>query len=248
MKPFANLTAIVTGAASGIGHAIALALMKEGGSVCGVDRNAAALEALLADWPDQFRPVPCDLMKASHWTAWLQNTAPPHLLVNAAGISLQSDLSNESDPAWDEIMAVNLNAARLASTVLSTRMERGSKIVNITSVHAWLVERNNLAYGVAKAALGQMTRALAVELAPKGILVNALAPGFVDTPMSRATGVNELETEGFKQNYLESGRIPLQRAAEASEIAAAALFLLSPGNTYITGQTLVVDGGLSLTL
>jgi NAD(P)-dependent dehydrogenase (short-subunit alcohol dehydrogenase family) len=89
---------------------------------------------------------------------------------------------------------------------------------------------------------------LAVELAPVGILVNAVAPGFVDTPMSRATGVNELETEWFKNQFVKNGRIPLRRAAASEEIADGVLFLAARTNSYVTGHVLVMDGGLTLTL
>ncbi len=94
----------------------------------------------------------------------------------------------------------------------------------------------------------QLTRCSAVELAPYGILVNAVAPGFVDTPMSRASGVNELETDWFRNNYIASGRIPLGRPARPEEMVGAVFFLAGPENTYITGQVVTVDGGLTLTL
>jgi len=95
--------------------------------------------------------------------------------------------------------------------------------------------------------MDQLTRTLAVELAPHNILVNGVAPGFVDTAMSVVNGVNELETDTFRDLYVKRRRIPLARASQPDEIARVILFLAGPENTYITGQTVVVDGGLSIT-
>jgi len=102
-------------------------------------------------------------------------------------------------------------------------------------------------YNTAKGAVDQLTRCLAVEWAPHGILVNGVAPGFVDTPMSIVDGVNELETPDFQEIYVRRRRIPLARAAQPEEIAQVVRFLASDRCTYITGHTIVVDGGLSIT-
>jgi NAD(P)-dependent dehydrogenase (short-subunit alcohol dehydrogenase family) len=100
---------------------------------------------------------------------------------------------------------------------------------------------------MAKGAMDQLTRTLALELAPHSILVNSVAPGFVDTPMSVTDGKSELESEWFKTNYVQQRRIPLARAARPAEVAQAILWLASPLNTYVNGHVLVVDGGLSVT-
>jgi 3-oxoacyl-[acyl-carrier protein] reductase len=100
---------------------------------------------------------------------------------------------------------------------------------------------------MAKAALNQYCRVLAKELAPRGILCNAIAPGFVRTPMSVVEGVNELESEWFRQNYVDGHHLPLRRAGEPEEIAGVAFFLAGPDATYITGQVLTVDGGCTIT-
>jgi NAD(P)-dependent dehydrogenase (short-subunit alcohol dehydrogenase family) len=100
---------------------------------------------------------------------------------------------------------------------------------------------------MAKAAINQYCRVLAVELAPRGILVNAIAPGFIDTPMSVIGGVNELESDWFKRNYVLGHHLPLRRAAQPEEIAGVALFLAGPDASYITGQVIIVDGGLTIT-
>jgi 3-oxoacyl-[acyl-carrier protein] reductase len=126
-------------------------------------------------------------------------------------------------------------------------MKEGGRIVHITSIHGERGEGGASAYGMAKAALNQYCRALAIELAPRGILVNAIAPGFVDTPMSVSGGVNELETDWFRQNYVAGHHLPLRRAARPEEIAGVAWFLAGPDASYITGQVLTVDGGLTVT-
>jgi NAD(P)-dependent dehydrogenase (short-subunit alcohol dehydrogenase family) len=125
---------------------------------------------------------------------------------------------------------------------------RGSgRIVNVTSVHATNGETASLGYDTAKAGLEAATRSLAIELGPRGVLVNSVAPGFVRTRMSVVGGGDELESEWFRQIYLDHGRLPLRRAAEPAEIAAAVSHLVSPDNTYLTGQRIVVDGGLLVT-
>jgi 3-oxoacyl-[acyl-carrier protein] reductase len=114
-------------------------------------------------------------------------------------------------------------------------------------VHASNGEASSLAYDSAKAGLEAATRSLAIELGPRGVLVNSVAPGFVRTRMSVVDGADELESQWFRQIYVEHGRLPLRRAAEPAEIAAAVAHLISPDNTYLTGQRIVVDGGLIAT-
>ena len=127
-------------------------------------------------------------------------------------------------------------------------MPNGGRIIHITSIHGERAEAGTSAYAMAKAALNQFCRGLAVELAPRGILVNAIAPGFIDTEMSiRADGVNELETEWFRMNYVEGHHLPLRRAGQPEEIAGVAAFLAGPDASYLTGQVITVDGGLSIT-
>jgi 3-oxoacyl-[acyl-carrier protein] reductase len=127
-------------------------------------------------------------------------------------------------------------------------MKDDGRIIHITSIHHERVAQGSSAYGMAKAAVTQLTRSLAIELAPRNILANAIAPGFVDTPMSiKADGKNELESEWFKNNYIKYDHLPLQRAAKPEDIAGAAWFLAGPDASYITGSVLTVDGGLTIT-
>ena len=136
----------------------------------------------------------------------------------------------------------------LARTAGLRMAARGTgRIVNITSVHATVGEAGTLAYDSAKAGLEAATRTLAIELGPRGVLVNSVAPGFVRTRMSVVDGVNELDSAWFRDIYQGHGKLPLRRAAEPGEIAGAVSYLVSASNTYVTGQRMVVDGGLTVT-
>ncbi|MBO0790683.1 MAG: SDR family oxidoreductase, partial [Ktedonobacteraceae bacterium] len=122
----------------------------------------------------------------------------------------------------------------------------GGRIIHVSSIHGERVENGSSAHAMAKAAINQHCRALALELAPRHILVNAIAPGFVDTPMSVSEGVNELHSDWFRQNYIDGHHLPLRRAAQPEEIAGVAYFLAERDASYITGQVITVDGGLTI--
>jgi NAD(P)-dependent dehydrogenase (short-subunit alcohol dehydrogenase family) len=174
---------------------------------------------------------------------------PLDVLVNNAGIfepALAVDLELES---YQRVLAVNLHApVFLASRAARGMSERGyGRIVNITSIHGRFGEERALAYDVAKGGLDQATRTLAVELSRYGVLVNAIAPGFVSTRMSIVDGKDELESEWFRSVYLEHGRLPIRRPALPAEIAEHAAWLASKRNTYVTGHIMTVDGGVTVT-
>jgi 3-oxoacyl-[acyl-carrier protein] reductase len=126
-------------------------------------------------------------------------------------------------------------------------MNNGGRMIHISSIHGTRAERSASSYSMAKAAINQFCRSMAVELADRNILVNAIAPGFVDTAMSIVDGVSELEGQWFRDNYIDSHHLPLRRAATADEIAGVAFFLAGKDASYITGQVLTVDGGLTIT-
>jgi NAD(P)-dependent dehydrogenase (short-subunit alcohol dehydrogenase family) len=150
---------------------------------------------------------------------------------------------------YRRVLAVNLDAPVLLATRCGKGMaERGyGRILSVTSIHAHFGEEQSLAYDVSKAGLEGATRTLAIELGPHGVLVNALAPGFVATRMSIVGGHNELESEWFRTVYLEHRKLPLRRPAQPEEIAAQAAWLCSAENSYVTGQSIGIDGGLSVT-
>jgi 3-oxoacyl-[acyl-carrier protein] reductase len=171
------------------------------------------------------------------------------VLVNVAGIFIPEQIAQLSIAAYRRQHAVMLDGPVWLARSAGLRMAaRGyGRIVNVTSVHASNGETASLSYDTAKAGLEAATRTLAIELGPQGVLVNSVAPGFVRTRMSVVDGADELESQWFRQIYLEHGRLPLRRPAEPAEIAATVSHLVSSGNTYLTGQRIVVDGGLLVT-
>jgi len=240
-------TALVTGAANGIGRAIAARFVAEGARVVAVDREE------LPDLGDAVHPLRWDLSDTAALDLLIveaeAGSGPLDVLVNNAGVfepALAVDLTLES---YRRVLDVNLHApVFLASRAARGMSARGyGRIVNITSIHGRFGEESALAYDVAKGGLDQATRTLAIELSRHGVLVNAIAPGFVSTRMSVVDGKDELESEWFKTVYLEHGKLPMRRHALPAEIAEHAAWLASERNTYVTGHVLTVDGGLTVT-
>lgn len=246
MTLLAGRTALVTGGANGIGRAIVEHFVSEGATVALVDREPApALEGPVTSF--EF-----DLSETERLDRLVDEVeeavGPLDVLVNDAGIfeaALALDLTLES---YRRVLAVNLHApVFLARRAARTMIDRGyGRIVNITSVHGEFGEETALSYDVAKAGLNQATRTLAIELGKYGVLVNAVAPGFVATRMSVVDGKDELQSDWFRQVYVEYGKLPLRRHAEPWEIARHVAWLASEQNTYLTGQVVTVDGGLTV--
>ena len=239
--------ALVTGAANGIGRAIVERFADEGARIVAVDREE------IPDLGQSVHPLRWDLSDTpalEDLVAEAESAVGPlDVLVNNAGIfrpALAIDLDLES---YGEVLGVNLHApVFLASRAARGMTARGyGRIVNITSIHGRFGEEHALSYDVAKGGLDQATRTLAIELSRHGVLVNAIAPGFVATRMSIVDGKNELESEWFETVYLEHGKLPMRRYALPSEIAEQVAWLASERNTYVTGQVLTVDGGLTVT-
>lgn len=234
-------TALVTGAASGIGAAIAKEMSDQGATVLGIDRqdglHSPILQADLSDTEN----LPNLLHEAESIVGEID------ILVNCAGVSYGQELVDLTWETYDKTLRVNLHAPIFLMSLLGKKMfERGyGRILNITSIHAKLSEPLATSYDVSKGGLESATRTAALELASGGVLVNALAPGFVSTPMSLAHGSDELESEWFKTIYVKYARLPLLRPAQPVEIAKHVAFLCSDQNTYLTGQVITVDGGLS---
>jgi 3-oxoacyl-[acyl-carrier protein] reductase len=247
MSLLAGRTALVTGGSNGIGRAIVECFRAEGARVAVVDREPfdggddgatgflfdVAETERLGDLVDEVESA----------------VGPLDVLVNDAGIfepALAVDLSLES---YRRVLSVNLDAAvflaqRAARTMVGRRYGR---IVNITSIHGEVGEETALSYDIAKAGLNQATRTLAIELGRHNVLVNAVAPGFVSTRMSLTDGESELESDWFRDVYVSYGKLPLRRWAEPREIAEHVAWLASERNTYLTGQVVTVDGGLTVT-
>jgi NAD(P)-dependent dehydrogenase (short-subunit alcohol dehydrogenase family) len=238
--------ALVTGGANGIGRSIVENFVNEGATVAVVDREpSSTLEGPVTSFEfDLAHPERLDRLVDEVEDV----VGPLDILVNDAGIyepALAVDLALES---YRRVLAVNLDApVFLARRVARGMVARGyGRIVNITSVHGQFGEETGLSYDVAKAGLNQATRTLAIELGRGGVLVNAVAPGFVATRMSVVDGRDELQSDWFREIYLEYGKLPLRRHAEPWEIARHVVWLASDQNTYLTGQVVTVDGGLTV--
>lgn len=255
MTLLAGKVALVTGAASGIGRATAHALAREGAAVVIADRDAThgpVVAGMLNNAGGQALFVHADVTRdaAAMVDASVGHFGRLDILVNNAGIFYTADLLDVAFDEWMRAVDVMYLGTFRCSQAAARQMVRqgdGGRIVNISSVNAFLGMAQSSHYNSAKGAIDQLTRCMAVELAPHGILVNSVAPGFVETPMAVMNGVNEHETPEFQEFYVRRRRIPLARPALPQEIAEAVLFLASPRTTYITGHTLVVDGGLTIT-
>jgi 3-oxoacyl-[acyl-carrier protein] reductase len=240
-----NQVALVNGASRGIGHAIALAAAGAGARVIGTSttaEGAAKLSAELASHGYNGRGAVLDAGNPASIDALIaaldQAGELPTLLVNNAAITRDALLLRMKPEDWDAVIMTNLTAVyRLSRACVRHMMkERRGRIVNLTSVVGATGNPGQANYAAAKAGLLGFTKSLARELASRGINVNAVAPGFIDTDMTRA--LNEEQRAALLK------QIPAGRLGTAEEVAGAVLFLLSPQSAYITGETLHVNGGM----
>jgi NAD(P)-dependent dehydrogenase (short-subunit alcohol dehydrogenase family) len=238
-------TAIVTGAANGIGRATAERLVGDGFTVAGFDIEPVEVPGVHA--------VYCDISEIASFDGIVasveRDLGPVEALANVAGVSLPQTVAELTVEGYRRQLAITLDGPIFLARAVGLRMaeRKLGRIVNVTSVHAHHSEAASLAYGASKAGLLAATRVLAIELGPFGVLVNDVAPGFVRTRMSVVNGENELDGVWFDDIYRKYGKLPLQRAAEPAEVAATIAHLLSPSNTYVTGTSIRVDGGLMAT-
>lgn len=244
--PFESLRgsiAVVTGAGGGIGRAVTAVLIEVGMTVVAVDRSEHALSELP---PQGMVPVIADVSDAAGMAvierAVEESGSPLALWMNNAGIVSRDPIATMTAQEWDELMAVNVRSVFLGAQTahrLMTPAGRGA-IVNVASMSSTRVQRHRTAYAASKAAVINTTRNLGVEWGDTGIRVNAIAPGFVLTPMSNW---HILDEAGRAQ--LTDG-IPLGRLADPKEIAHMALLLASDLTSYVNGECIHVDGGWSL--
>ena len=243
---------LVTGASSGIGQATALRFAQENWDVCVTSRREKELIDLLATFPmgdhlvvtgDYSHPHTADQIGQLLQTRWGHLDA----LANIAGVYMSAHAIASALDEWRKPFDIMVNGAVYLTRMAVPLMTSGGRIIHCTSIHGERAEIGSSSYSMAKAALNQYCRALALELAPQGILVNAVAPGFVRTAMSVVNGVSELDGEWFKKNYIEGYHLPLKRAGLPEEIAGVVYFLAGPDASYLTGQVITVDGGLTIT-
>ncbi|GAA2747710.1 SDR family oxidoreductase [Kitasatospora cinereorecta] len=241
------MNAIVTGASSGIGRATAVALAGAGHALALGYRGDPAGARRTAELAGGGIPFALDLADPAGAAAAVERAADllagVDVLVNCAGVNRRSPALAETLADWQRILTVDLTGPFACAQAAARRMVaagRGGRIVNVTSVHEFTPIPGGAAYCAAKGGLGELTKVLALELAPHGITVNAVSPGETATPMN---GV----PEGADAAGLHRPAIPAGRPGRAAEVAAAIAHLAAPEAAYTTGITLTVDGGLSLT-
>lgn len=238
--------ALVTGASRGIGHAIALELARQGATVVGTatsEAGAATItDALSQIRPDAGKGVVLDVSDAGRSLAVIEEVqkeyAAIHILVNNAGITQDNLAMRMKDEEWDQVIEVNLNAVgRLSRAVLRGMMkQRDGRIINVTSVVGSMGNAGQINYAASKAAVEGMSRALAREIGNRNITVNCVAPGFIDTDMTKQLSEEQMATL-LRQ-------VPLARFGTPEDVAYATAFLASPQASYITGAVLHVNGGM----
>jgi NAD(P)-dependent dehydrogenase (short-subunit alcohol dehydrogenase family) len=243
MKELKGKIALVTGGASGIGYACAEIFAREGAKVWIADANAEAGSKAARKLKAEF--VACDVGDAKQVRALVDALARGakrlDVLVNNAGIAPSRPFLDMTEDDWDRVIRVNLKGAFLvgqAAAKLMVAKKTQGAIVNMSSVNAVLAIPGLAAYNVSKGGLNQLTRVMALELAPHGIRVNAIGPGTIATELARKAVLGSPEA---KTKIMS--RTPMGRLGEPAEIAETALFLASKRSSYMTGQIVYVDGG-----
>jgi len=245
MFDLSGKAALVTGASGGIGSAIARALHGQGAQIVLSGTRVEALESLKTELGERAVVLPGNLSNSAEVDELFKKAEaaaglPVGILVNNAGITRDNLFARMKDEEWDQVLAVNLTAAfRLSRAALRTMMRnRWGRIVNITSIVGVTGNPGQGNYAAAKAGMIGMSKALAYEVASRGITVNCIAPGFIKSAMTDSL------TDDQKNALMP--RIPAGRLGEGTDIAAACVYLASNEASYVTGQTLHVNGGMAM--
>ncbi|CAM4101788.1 3-oxoacyl-[acyl-carrier-protein] reductase [Treponema peruense] len=241
-----NKKALVTGSSRGIGRKIAEAFLSEGAEVWGMCTHESAgkaeLEKLAADHGTKFHEFYADAGNAEQLTAAVKGALSEaggfDVLVNNAGITRDTLSFRMKKEDWDSVLAVNLTSAFLVCQIVSNDMihKKTGSIINMASIVGIHGGAGQVNYSASKGGLIAYSKSLAKEVGSRGVRVNCIAPGFIDTDMTKAV------KEDIRKSWVEG--IPLKRAGTAEDVANAALFLASGMSTYITGQVIGVDGGM----
>jgi len=241
----AGQVAVVTGSSQGLGKAIAIALGVSGAKVVCLARNAEKLGetvATIRSAGGTAQAVSCDVTDRASAAAAIENAHKEHgrldILVNNAGITRDKLLRGMSDEEWDDVIATNLTSCFVCCRAAANLMRRAKygRIINMASISGVIGNAGQANYSASKAGMIGLTRTLSKELANRQVTVNAIAPGFIESEMTAKLGPVVM-AEVCK-------RIPAGRVGTPEDVAAAVLFLASPAAGYITGQTLVIDGGM----
>jgi NAD(P)-dependent dehydrogenase (short-subunit alcohol dehydrogenase family) len=241
--------AVVTGGNRGIGKAIAIALAEAGAAVAVAARDAVRNEetvAELSQYGVQAIAVTTDVTSRADLIAMRDTVStrlgPIDVLINNAGIGIHGESLTIDDEAWNRLMDTNLDAVWKACQVVGEQMvqRRAGSIVNVGSMSGMIINRPqwHAPYAISKAAVHHLTRSLAAEWAPHQVRVNALAPGYTKTEIS------DIDSPEFRHYWIDE--VPMQRYAQATEIAPSALYLASDAASFVTGSVLVIDGGYTL--
>ena len=226
--------AVVTGGSSGIGLATARLFQAEGAKVAVLDINPA---------PEDLLHIACDVAREESVESAFETIATelgaPEVLVNCAGIAMRQIVSEQNQQGWDDCLSVNLRGVFLCSKHAIRRMPAKGSIIHVSSVTGIVGVRNRSAYSASKGALVALTRTMALDYAERGIRVNCVCPGFVETPLIAA-----LTRDPDRKSKLTALH-PLGRLGQPEDIAQAMLFLASDESSWITGHALVIDGGFS---
>ncbi len=237
-------TALVTGASGGIGEAIARALHAQGATVAISGTRRDALDALAAELASRVEVLPCDLADAAAVEALVPAAEAAlgglDILVCNAGVTKDNLFMRMKDEEWDKVIAINLTATfRLARASLKSMMrKRYGRIIGITSVVGVVGNPGQGNYAASKAGMIGMFKSLAAEVASRNVTVNCVAPGFIETPMTDV--LNE------KQRASVLSAVPMGRLGSGAEVAASVVYLASAEASYVTGQTLHVNGGMAM--
>ena len=254
-KRLLNKKVIVTGGSRGIGAGIVKRLFNEGAEIIIADiKEDLAAKLMESLDSEKINFVHTDLSKEEEIVNLIDfaknKWGALDILINNAGIEDGFMLSDQSYEKYRKTMRVNLDAPFLCSKYALPLLEKSQsgRIIMISSIQGVRGYKGNISYNTAKGGLINMTRVLAVELAEKNILVNSVAPGFINTPMSVMKDGNlEWDTDWFKDVYLKYEKLPMGRYGHPDDIAGAVYFFCSEDSKYVTGQTLLVDGGVSVT-
>ncbi|MEL6897442.1 MAG: 3-oxoacyl-[acyl-carrier-protein] reductase [Planctomycetota bacterium] len=238
--------AIVTGASQGLGRHVAVALGANGAKTVCLARNATKLEETVGEIEAAGGTgiaLPCDVTDRTAFTEALQGVHRDHgridILVNNAGITRDKLMRGMSDEEWDDVIAANLTSCFIGCRAVANLMRKAKygRIINMASISGVIGNKGQANYSASKAGMIGMTRTISKELANRGITANTVAPGFIESDMTAELG--EVVMEEVRKS------IPAARIGKPEDVAAAVLFLASPAAGYITGQTIVIDGGMT---